>query len=85
MFLHEYIRTYVQLSIANLAKLVRNLNALGKILHLSIVCLKPNTLPNVRLAVIARLQHKDVEQVGYDLYSDIWREWPGVEAVVARV
>ena len=42
----------------------------------------PNASPNVRHAVISRLQHKDVETVGYDAYTDMWREWPGVAEVL---
>jgi hypothetical protein len=42
----------------------------------------PNASPNVRYAVIARLQHKDVAEIGYDAYRDIWREWPGVHNVL---
>ena len=42
----------------------------------------PNASANVRHAVIARLQHKDVAQIGYDAYTDIWREWPGVHQVL---
>lgn len=42
----------------------------------------PNASANVRHAVIARLQHKDVEEIGYDAYTDIWREWPGVHEVL---
>lgn len=38
-----------------------------------------NAAPDVRHAVITRLRHKDVETVGYDAYTDIWREWPGVQ------
>ena len=41
-----------------------------------------NASPNVRLAVISRLKHKDAESVGYDAYTDIWREWPGVRELV---
>lgn len=37
-----------------------------------------NASANVRHAVIARLQHKDVAEVGYEAYTNIWREWPGV-------
>lgn len=43
----------------------------------------PNTSPNVRQAVIARLQHKDVQEIKYDAYKDIWREWPGMQPVLA--
>jgi hypothetical protein len=42
----------------------------------------PNASPNVRHAVITRLQHKDIEEVGYEAYVDIWREWPGVQEVL---
>ena len=42
----------------------------------------PNASPNVRHAVIARLRHKDVAEVHYDAYTDIWREWPGMSEVV---
>lgn len=41
-----------------------------------------NASANVRHAVIARLQHKDVVEVGYDAYTDIWREWSGVQPVL---
>lgn len=41
-----------------------------------------NASPNVRYATIARLKHKDVEEVGYEAYTDIWREWAGVWDVV---
>ncbi len=42
----------------------------------------PNASPNVRHAVISRLQHKDVDTIGHDAYTDIWREWPGVQEVL---
>ena len=41
-----------------------------------------NAAPDVRLAVITRLRHKDVEAVGYDAYTDIWREWSGLQELV---
>lgn len=41
-----------------------------------------NAAPDVRHAVIARLRHKDVDQVGYAAYTDIWREWSGVQELV---
>ena len=41
-----------------------------------------NAASDVRHAVIARLQHKDVKEVGYDAYVNIWREWPGVHDVL---
>lgn len=43
----------------------------------------PNASPDVRLAVIARLQHKDVAEIGYDAYTDIWREWPGLHDFIS--
>lgn len=39
----------------------------------------PNASPNVRYATIARLQHKDCKTNSVDVYTDIWREWPGVQ------
>lgn len=41
-----------------------------------------NAAPDVRHAVITRLRHVNVEQNGYDGYTDIWREWPGVKELV---
>lgn len=41
-----------------------------------------NAAPDVRHAVITRLQHKDVKEVGYEAYIDIWREWAGVHNVL---
>ncbi|MGA1196902.1 MAG: phytanoyl-CoA dioxygenase family protein [Candidatus Latescibacterota bacterium] len=41
-----------------------------------------NASPNVRLATIARLRHKDCGEIGKDAYLDIWREWPGVHDVL---
>ena len=37
-----------------------------------------NASPNVRLATISRLKHKDADTIGNDAYTDIWREWPGL-------
>jgi len=45
----------------------------------------PNASPNVRYATIARLKHKDANENGVDVYTDIWREWPGVQEVLAEV
>lgn len=42
-----------------------------------------NESADVRLAVIARLGHVDVAELGPDAYLDIWREWPGVQEVLA--
>lgn len=42
----------------------------------------PNASPNVRYATIARLKHKDCDENGVEAYTDIWREWPGVQEVI---
>lgn len=42
----------------------------------------PNSSPNVRHAVISRLRHKQVEDIGKAGYTDLWREWPGVREVM---
>ena len=41
-----------------------------------------NGSPHVRQAVITRLRHKDVVENGYDAYTDLWREWPGVHQYI---
>jgi hypothetical protein len=38
----------------------------------------PNASSEIRYAAIFRLRHKEVESIGYDAYTDIWREWPEV-------
>ncbi|MEE2659230.1 MAG: phytanoyl-CoA dioxygenase family protein [Candidatus Latescibacterota bacterium] len=44
----------------------------------------PNASCDIRYAAIFRLRHREVEAVGLDAYTDIWREWPGIrEAAVA--
>lgn len=42
----------------------------------------PNGSANVRYAAITRLRHVDIEQNGRDVYTDIWREYPGIRAEV---
>ncbi len=42
----------------------------------------PNTASDIRYAVIFRLRHVDCEKNGYDAYTDIWNEWPGVQEAV---
>lgn len=42
----------------------------------------PNASPNVRLATISRLKHKDADKIGHDAYTEIWREWPGLHDVL---
>ena len=42
----------------------------------------PNSSPNIRYAAIFRACHVDVKKNGIESMTDIWREWPGVRAVV---
>lgn len=44
----------------------------------------PNISSDVRLAVIARLVHRETAELGVEAYLDMWREWPGVRDVVAE-
>lgn len=37
-----------------------------------------NISPHVRHALISRMQHRDIELVGKDAYTDIWQEWAGL-------
>jgi len=41
----------------------------------------PNASPHVRYAAIFRLHHKACSEIGRDAYTDIWREWPGIQAL----
>ncbi|MEE3235358.1 MAG: hypothetical protein VX294_14415 [Candidatus Latescibacterota bacterium] len=41
----------------------------------------PNLSSNVRYAAIFRLHHIDCNKNGNDSYTDIWREWPGIQAL----
>ena len=43
----------------------------------------PNTSPHPRYAIYFRLHHVDHEQHGHDTMVDIWREWEGMEQLVA--
>lgn len=38
----------------------------------------PNASDDIRYAAIFRLRHVDIETVGFDAFTDIWREWDGV-------
>jgi hypothetical protein len=40
----------------------------------------PNGSANVRYAAISRLRHVDAEANGPEVYTDIWREYPGIRA-----
>ncbi|MDA1190411.1 MAG: hypothetical protein O3A46_01865 [Candidatus Poribacteria bacterium] len=50
--------------------------------HQIVHCAAPNSSPNIRYGVIFRIRHKDCGEVGLDAYKDIWREWPGIRAVM---
>ena len=42
----------------------------------------PNASADIRYAVIFRLRHVNCVENGYDSYTDIWREWPGIQEVI---
>ncbi len=42
----------------------------------------PNAAADIRYAAIFRLRHVDVEEIGYDAYTDIWKEWPGIQEAI---
>ena len=42
----------------------------------------PNTSPNIRYAVIFRAKHARIDDIGFDAFTDIWREWDGVREAV---
>ena len=44
-----------------------------------------NACPDIRYAAIFRVKHTDCEANGLDGYTDIWREWPGLQEVAERV
>jgi hypothetical protein len=46
--------------------------------HLLVHTAAPNTSSETRYAAIFRLRHKEVESVGLEAFTDLWREWPGV-------
>ena len=39
----------------------------------------PNHAPNIRYAAIFRLRHQQTAFIGNEAYTDIWREWPGIQ------
>jgi hypothetical protein len=43
----------------------------------------PNSGPNIRYAAIFRVRHKDVDTIGVEAMTDIWREWEGLRAGLA--
>ena len=38
-----------------------------------------NASPDVRLAIISHIRHKDCETIGKLAYTHLWREWPGLQ------
>ena len=42
----------------------------------------PNAASDIRYAAIFRLRHVDCADNGYDAYTDIWKEWPGVQEAI---
>lgn len=42
----------------------------------------PNASDDIRYAAIFRLRHVDIDTVGFEAFTDIWREWPGVRAAM---
>ena len=48
--------------------------------HLLVHGPSPNTSANIRYAAIFRIRHRDLDTVGHDALTDMWREWPGVRA-----
>jgi hypothetical protein len=45
----------------------------------------PNASDDIRYAAIFRLRHVEIEAVGFDAFTDIWREWAGVRDAMAEV
>lgn len=52
--------------------------------HLIVHTAAPNASSHIRYAAIFRLRHKDCDEIGNDAYTDIWREWPGIQAALAE-
>ena len=42
----------------------------------------PNHAPNIRYAAIFRLRHQQTSFIGNEAYTDIWKEWPGIQEVI---
>ena len=43
----------------------------------------PNHSPNIRYAAIFRLRHQQTSSLGNQAYTDIWREWPGIQETIS--
>lgn len=41
-----------------------------------------NASADIRYAIIFRLRHVNCSENGYDCYTDIWREYPGIQEVI---
>lgn len=44
-----------------------------------------NTSPDIRYAVTFRTKHTQIDEIGLDAFTDIWREWDGVRETVGAV
>ena len=42
----------------------------------------PNFSPNIRYAVIFRPKHLQINEIGFDAFTNIWCEWDGIREVV---
>lgn len=42
----------------------------------------PNASADIRYAVIFRIRHVDCTSNGYDAYTNIWKEFPGIQEVI---
>ena len=45
----------------------------------------PSHAPNIRYAAIFRLRHQQTTFIGNEAYTDIWREWPGIQEVTDQL
>ena len=50
--------------------------------HQVVHCAAPNASADIRYAVIFRIRHVECKENGYDGYTDIWREWPGIQEAI---
>ena len=60
-----------------------NAGALVVVHHQVIHTAAPNHSPNLRYAAIFRLHHQQTSSLGNQAYTDIWREWPGIQETIS--
>ena len=53
--------------------------------HLLVHTAAPNVGPDVRYAAIFRVRHTDIDSIGKQAYTDIWREWPWMVGTIAEL